>query len=45
MNLIFRCEQCGVERPCIVTMILTRNRYTMPVQCIQSGKAEWKLLS
>lgn len=46
MNLIFRCEQCGVQKPCILVMVgADKTDYMQePRTCINGGSAKWKLL-
>ena len=47
MNLIYRCEECGVSKPCIITMIGEKENKYPPEICPFGGlfKAKWKLLS
>lgn len=47
MNATFRCENCGVKKPCILVMVDADEMDILeaPRVCVNGGKATWKLLS
>ena len=48
MNMILRCEQCGVDKPCVVVMMGT-DKFDInkpPTFCHNNGgTAKWNLLT
>lgn len=47
MNATFRCERCGVTKPCVLVMIGADKMDIMeaPKVCVNGCKATWKLLT
>jgi hypothetical protein len=44
MNLVYRCEQCGVDKPCII-VITNTGKFEEPFMCVDGRKADWKLMT
>lgn len=47
MNAIFRCDQCGINKPCVLVMTGADAIDMMeePKICVNGGTATWKLLT
>ena len=43
VNLVFKCEQCGIKRPCIIVMV-DSDTVLEPRICVNGGTADWKSL-
>jgi len=45
MNAIFKCEQCGVKKPCVLVMTGAGDVDFLvePKVCVNGGTATWKL--